>query len=148
MPFGSKKVNKMSAPTPTEKRTINVTGYNRQLVLETKEIPYDFTPAENLETAMARLGNDPAVVVAALNEALEVQAQQAARATAGITIRKKDVLTFVAPYRNLPPFNKIADRKLQTAEICAKKLATSPAMVAALEELGAANSGPDSSDGE
>lgn len=147
MPSALKKRNKMSAPTVPTPKTINVSGLNDSLEIVKREIPYEFVPAEDMETAMARLNRDPVLITAALNEVLEAQAQKQARESVGLSIRKSDALTFAAPYRNVPPFSAITDRKEQTAAIFAK-LAKSPAMVAMLKELASSATGPDSGDAE
>jgi len=77
-----------------------------------------FQPARTLTEAHERLGGDDAVLLKALNSFLKAsllsELEQSVVSKGG---RTSAVMAAVKPFRNFPPFSKIADRAEQTKAI-------------------------------
>jgi len=124
--------------TIMSKQTVTLNYLDISLVNQEKTIEYSNEPATTIEDAMQRLNSDSVVILAALNEALESQAQELALANAGVTdqIDRKVALEFAAPFRQDAQFQIIKDgpdgsinnRGVQTERIFAFLAAIPPFM--------------------
>jgi len=124
--------------TIMSKQTVTLNYLDISLVNQEKTIEYSNEPATTIEDAMQRLNSDSAVILAALNEALESQAQELALANAGVTdqIDRKVALEFAAPFRQDAQFAIVKDgpegsinnRGVQTERIFAFLAAIPPFM--------------------
>jgi len=120
------------------KQTVTLNYLDIGLINQEKTIEYSNEPATTIEDAMQRLNSDSVVILAALNEALESQAQELALANAGVTdqIDRKVALEFAAPFRQDAQFQIVKDgpegsinnRGVQTERIFAFLAAIPPFM--------------------
>lgn len=122
----------MSAPVPNTTETLSgsmkfltvATDEKGAVVLVPNVVEYStsFSPASDLTQATARIGNDQAKIVEAINSFLRSETLAAERAKVSAppnALSKKKVLEFAKPYRNVGKFVKILSRAEQTAAIAA-----------------------------
>lgn len=104
-----------------------------------------FTPAADYAEALARVNNDQAIVTRALNAFLQRAAFTEKRREIGAKgASRKIVLSVIKPFRNLPPWEAIEDRKEQTKKLL-EMVKDSPIIVEAIKQasMKAAETGED-----
>ncbi len=137
--MGTTAVNPTEA-TPATEKIVKKYGFFSADTFEmvNEERTVDFVPPVSLSDAMARIGNDQDVVLKALTGFLRRQALNAVKQEVmSKGLNKKVVLGILRPFRALPPYSLIEDRKKQTEELL-KLLRDSPVVLAAVKAASAA----------
>lgn len=109
-----------------------------------------FTPAADYAEALSRVNNDQAIVTKALNAYLQRAAFTEKRREIGSKgASRKVVLSVIKPFRSLPPWDAIEDRKEQTKKLL-EMVKASPIIVESIKaaSLKAAEAGEDDDDNE
>ena len=138
-----------TAVTPSPVTLEKVYKYFDADTLETKseKVAVTFNPANDLQDAMGRIGNDQGVVLKALNSYLKRASLQAAkRNVMSKGVSRTVVLSVLRPLRALPPWSLIEDKAKQTDELL-KILRSNPAMLEAIR-AGAAQVNDDDDEDE
>lgn len=122
-----------SEAAKTIQRTVKV--FDNDLNLKEATVSVTFVPANSIQDAMARYGDESAVL-AALNQGLQTKAVNAEvsknRPADGISIQTFN--KFARQLRNIPPYDSIKDASEQTDRIVAD-IKSNPFMLGLLRNL-------------
>lgn len=122
--------------------------FSEDLTYQERTVNVDFVPAADYQSAVERLGSNAEVILAALNSALKEKALSDARAEVKASgISTKAVMTFIRPFREVPPYSGIKDRQKQTEAILAKVKET-PFMLDAIKAAAAQDNSDGDGDGD
>lgn len=116
-------MSKTQEETKPEVITIKKTYefFDVNLVLQSKEVEVNFTPASTYEEGVSRLNNDVNKLLEGVNVVLRKQALTEARNSAGVSggINREVLMQFIKPYRELPQFSAMitnSDKRKATAD--------------------------------
>jgi hypothetical protein len=131
-----------------KKRAFDLSKFER-VSLETK---VNFVPVADMNEALARVGNEPAKLVAVLNAGLRRNLIAETKASMGsdnpeIVFNTKAINTFINLFRAVPPYVSVADRKEQTGKILAW-IRSQPELLGALKAAAAVAPETDDDDEE